>query len=128
MAVFGTCGGGMAVSAAMADFTLMEGKSAKLFVNSPNAIQDNYTEKLNTASAGFQSREAGLVDFIGEEEEIFENIRTLVTILPANSEDDMSYDECTDDLNRVCSDLANYVGDTKIALTQISDNHFFMET
>ena len=127
-AIFGTCGGGMAVSAAMSDFTFMEGKSAKLFVNSPNAIQDNYTEKLNTASAGFQSKEAGLVDFIGEEEEIFDHIRTLVTILPANSEDDMSYDECTDDLNRVCSDLANYVGDTKIALTQISDNHFFMET
>ena len=37
MAIFGTCGGGMAVSAGMADFTFMEDTSAKLFVNSPNA-------------------------------------------------------------------------------------------
>ena len=33
MAVFGTCGGGMAVAAGMADFTFMEEKSAQLFVN-----------------------------------------------------------------------------------------------
>ena len=128
MAIFGTCGGGMAVSAAMADFTFMEKKTAKLFVNSPNAILNNYAEKNNTASSDFQSKEAGMVDFTGEEEEIISNIRTLISILPANSEDDMSYDECDDDLNRVCSDLSNYVGDTKVALTQISDNHFFMET
>ncbi len=127
-AIFGTCGGGMAVSAAMADFTFMESKSGRLFVNSPNAIQENYTEKCNTASADFQSRETGLVDFTGDEEEILNQLRTLVSILPANSEDDMSYDECSDDLNRVCSDLANYVGDTAVALAQISDNQFFMET
>ena len=70
---------------------------------------------------------AGLADFTGDEAEILNGIRTLVTILPANNEDDMSYDECNDDLNRVCSDLANYVGDTAIALTQISDDNFFME-
>ena len=39
MAVFGTCGGGMAVAAGMADFTFMEEKSAQLFVNAPNATQ-----------------------------------------------------------------------------------------
>lgn len=126
--VFGTCGGGMAVAAAMSDFTFMESKSAKLFVNSPNAIQNNYTEKLDTASADFQSKEAGMVDGVGEEEEILNEIRTLISVLPANNEDDMSYDECKDDLNRICSDLANYVGDTAIALTQISDDQFFMET
>ena len=38
-AVFGTCGGGMAVSSAMADFIFMEEKKAKLFVNSPNALE-----------------------------------------------------------------------------------------
>jgi len=127
-AVFGTCGGGMAVSAAMSDFTFMETKGGRLFVNSPNAIQGNYTEKCNTASADFQSRETGMVDFAGEADDIINNIRTLISILPSNSEDYMSYDECNDDLNRICSDLENYVGDTAIALAQISDNQFFMET
>ena len=36
-AVFGNCGGGMAVASAMADFTFMA-DDAKLFVNAPNAI------------------------------------------------------------------------------------------
>lgn len=127
-AVFGTCGGGMAVSTALADFTFLESKNGKLFVNSPNAIEGNYTAKCDTASAKFQSSEAGTVDFTGSEEEILEGIRTLVSVLPANNEDDMSYSECIDDLNRVCSDLANYVGDTAIALSQISDNQCFLET
>lgn len=126
-AIFGTCGGGMAVSAAMADFTFMETKSGKLFVNSPNALAGNFTGKCDTASADFQSKETGLVDFTGDEEEILSGIRTLVSILPANNEDDMSYDECNDDLNRFCADLANYVGDTAIALSQISDDNFLME-
>jgi acetyl-CoA carboxylase carboxyltransferase component len=39
----------------------------------------------------------------------------------------MSYDECEDDLNRVCAELENCVEDTAIALSQISDNNFFME-
>ena len=39
-AVFGSCGGGMAVSSAIADFVFMEEK-AKMFVNSPNALAGN---------------------------------------------------------------------------------------
>lgn len=126
-AVFGTCGGGMAVSSAIADFTFMENKKARLFVNAPNAIDNNYAGKCDTASASYQSEKAGTVDFTGDEEEILSQIRTLVSILPANNEDDMSYDECNDDLNRVCPDLANCVEDTGIALAAISDDSFYME-
>ena len=126
-AIFGTCGGGMAVSSAMADFIFMESKKAKLFVNSPNAIDGNRIEKCDTSSAAFQSEEAGLVDFCGDEDEVLTQIRTLVSILPANNEDDMSYSDCTDDLNRVCTDMENCAGATDIALAQISDDNFFME-
>lgn len=126
-AVFGTCGGGMAVSSAMADFIFMEEKKGKLFVNSPNALEGNRIEKCDTSSAAFQSGETGLVDFTGDEDSIFSQIRSLIAILPANNEDDMSYSECEDDLNRVCASLENCVGATDIALAQISDNGFFME-
>ncbi|MDO4330358.1 MAG: carboxyl transferase domain-containing protein [Lachnospiraceae bacterium] len=126
-AIFGTCGGGMAVASAITDFTFMEEKKAKLFVNSPNALDGNYTAKCDTASAKFQSEEADMVDYVGDEASILEEIRTLVSILPANNEDDMSYDECNDDLNRVCADLAGCVGDTALALSMISDDNFFME-
>lgn len=126
-AVFGNCGGGLAIIPTLTDFTFMEEKNAKLFVNSPNALEGNYTAKCDTASAKFQSEETGLVDFVGSEEEIFAQMRELVCMLPANNEDDLSYEECTDDLNRVCADLANCVGDTSILLSNIADNNVFVE-
>lgn len=127
MAVFGNCGGGMAVSSAIADFVFME-ESGKLFVNSPNALAGSDSSKCDTAAAKYQSETAGTVDGVGSEEEILLKVRTLVSILPANNEDDMSYDECTDDLNRISAELAGWTGDTAKALAEISDNYFFMET
>ena len=126
-AIFGTCGGGLAVIPGLTDFTFMESKSGKLFVNSPNALAGNEISKCDTSSADYQSEVAGLVDGVGSETEILGQIRTLVTLLPANNEDDLSYEECTDDLNRVCSDLANAAEDTAIALAQIADNQSFFE-
>lgn len=125
-AVFGTCGGGMAVSSAIADFVFMEEKG-KLFVNSPNALAGNDDGTCDTASAAFQYGETGLVDGTGTEEEILEKVRTLVSILPSNNEDDMSYSECGDDLNRLCENLESFKGDTAKALAMISDNYFFFE-
>lgn len=127
-AVFGTCGGGLALVPGLTDFTFMESKKAKLFVNSPNALDGNTVEKCDTASAKFQSEEVGLVDFVGTEDEIFAQMRELVSMLPANNEDDMSYTECEDDLNRVCADLANCVGDTSILVSNIADDNVFVET
>ena len=126
-AVFGSCGGGLALVPALTDFTFMEEKKAKLFVNSPNALDGNDVSKCDTASAKFQSEDTGLVDFVGSEEEIYAGIRELINLIPSNNEDDMSYEECTDDLNRVCQDLENAVGDPSIILSQISDNGVYLE-
>lgn len=127
-AIFGMCGGGLAVVPGLTDFTFMEAKDGKLFVNSPNALEGNEISKCNIASAEYQSKTAGLVDGIGAEAEILGQIRDLVCMLPANNEDDMSYEECTDDLNRICADIANASEDTAIALAQIADNQILVET
>ena len=127
-AIFGMCGGGLAVVPGLTDFTFMEAKDGKLFVNSPKALEGNEISKCNTASAEYQSKTAGLVDGIGAEAEILGQIRDLVCMLPANNEDDMSYEECTDDLNRICADIANASEDTAIALAQIADNQILVET
>lgn len=127
-AVFGTCGGGLAVVPALTDFTFMESKRGKLFLNSPNAIPGNEMSKCDTSSAQFQSESAGLVDDIGTEEEIISSIRSLICMLPCNNEEDASYDECADDLNRVCTGIENASEDTAIALAQISDSNIFFET
>lgn len=125
-AIFGTCGGGLAIIPTLTDFTFMSDK-AKLFVNAPNALDGNEISRCNTSDAAFQSAESGVVDVVASEAELFAQMRQLVAMLPSNNEDDDSYEECTDDLNRASAELANCVGDTAIALSQISDNGVFFE-
>ncbi len=124
-AVFGSCGGGLAVLTSLSDFSFMERNNARLFVNSPNSLLNNNKEKCDTAQAAFQS-EAGVVDYVGDTEaDVLLQIRNLITILPSNNEDNASYDECTDDLNRLLPTFE--VNDTLKALSDISDNNFFFE-
>ena len=125
--IFGTCGGGLAVVPALTDFTFMEANKGRLFVNAPNALEGNEISKCDTSSAAYQSEHAGLVDVMGSEEDILAQMRELVSMLPSNFEDNSSYIECTDDLNRICPDLENCAGDTSIALSQIADNQEFFE-
>ena len=127
-AIFGTCGGGMAVVPALTDFTFIEEKKGRMFVNTPNALEGNYIQKKDTSAASFQSEETGLIDRTGSEAEILGWIRQLVGLLPSNFEDNDSFDECTDDLNRVCSDIAACAGDTALALSRIADSNLFFET
>lgn len=126
-AIFGTCGGGMAVVPTLTDFTFMEEKKARLFVNSPNAIEGNSVSKLDSASATFHSEQSGMVDVIGDETSVIAEIRKLISILPANNEDDLSYSECVDDLNRVCTDLENAAADPALVLSMLSDDGFVFE-
>ncbi|MCM1087702.1 MAG: methylmalonyl-CoA carboxyltransferase [Muribaculaceae bacterium] len=125
-AVFGTCGGGLAVVPGLTDFTFMEADKAKLFVNSPNALDGNVITKCDTSAAAFQSGEAGNVDVAADEASILAQIRQLVSMLPANNAE-IAVSDCTDDLNRGCPELVNCVGDTSIALSQIADDGIFVE-
>lgn len=125
-AVFGSCGGGLALIPAMTDFAFMEEKNAKLFVNSPNALSGNEISRCDTSAAAFQSEETGLVDMVADEATILGQIRQLVSILPANNSD-LAWVDCTDDLNRACAQIANCVGDTAITLSQLADDGLFVE-
>ena len=127
-AVFGTCGGGLGLFPTMTDFTFMEEKNAKLFVNAPNALDGNVITKCDSSSAMFQAEESGIVDVVADEATILEKVRELVSFLPANNEDDASFlEDCTDDLNRVNPEIAGCVGDTSVALSILADDNNFFE-
>ena len=127
-AVFGTCGGGLGLFPTMTDFTFMEEKNAKLFVNAPNALDGNVNTKCDSSSAKFQAEESGIVDVVADEATILEKVRELVSFLPANNEDDASFlEDCTDDLNRVNPEIAGCVGDTSVALSILADDNNFFE-
>ncbi len=126
-AILGSCGGGLALFPTLTDFTFMEAKNAKLFVNAPNALDGNVITKCDSSSAAFQSEESGIVDVVAEEAVLLSKIRELIAFLPVNNKEGSDMVECTDDLNRVNEELANCVGDTSIALSILADNNDFFE-
>lgn len=126
--VFGNCGGGLSVVPALSDFVFIEASKGRMFVNSPDAIVGNRIESCDTASATFQSAENGCVDFVGTEDEIMEQIRSLVGILPANNEGDVYTEECEDDLNRIVNSVDTMKADPRYVLSEIADDHIFFET
>ena len=130
--VLGECGGALSVLAKMSDFTFMEEKEAKLYVNSPNTINDNKT--VDSASADYQS-EIGNVDIVCSADEIFEDVRKFVSVMPSNSSVPAIDEDISDDLNRevamaesliVPIDVATC--DPITALRDLSDDHFVIET
>lgn len=126
--VFGSCGGGLAVVPALCDFSFVEKEKGRMFVNSPDAIVGNRVEKCDTAGADFQSENNGCIDFVGAEDEIMAQIRALVAMLPDNNDGSAYTGKCEDDLNRVCSSMAQMKGDPRYLLSELSDGHVFFET
>ncbi len=126
-AIFGKAGGAEAISTSLSDFTFMMKDTGKLFVNAPNTLDGNYVEKCDTSSAEYQAKE-GNVDFVYDDEELLlAGIASLVKMIPANNEDDASYEECQDSLNGLTSDLGKDMKDSAISLSIISDDSQFIE-
>lgn len=125
--VFGGCGGGLALLSVMSDFTFMEEKRGRLFVNSPNTITGNEEGRCNTASGEFQSKEAGIVDVVGEEANIIEEMRRLITMIPSNNKEFAIEDMANDNLNRSSIGAVNFIGATDRLIADIADDNSFFE-
>lgn len=126
--VFGVCGGGSTIIPGLSDITFMVKDNARLFVNSPNTLDENYAEKLNTADAAYQESNSALVDEVLEDDTaVLGRIRQVVALLPSNNEDDSNFVDCMDDLNREIPNLEGLADDARAVLTHISDNNLFVE-
>lgn len=119
MAVIGRCGGGMSVAANMADFVFVEKEKGDLFLNSANLIDRSFTAITN---------QEDFTDGKMTCNEIMQAVRTLVEILPPNTEAVPERQICTDDLNRICENISDFRGDGRALLREISDESFFFET
>ena len=125
--IFGNCGGGAGVLAALSDFTYMVNGS-KLFVNSPNAIKGNYEDKCDTASASYVSSSTSLVDGVcASDAEAINAIRNLITFLPSNNMDE-AVAICEDELNRTIPGIDASKDDARKVAIDISDDNVFLET
>ncbi len=124
--VSGNAGGGMSVLTELSDFVFMEDKG-HLFLNPPDAVAGNYEDKCDTSGADYKAA-AGSVDRIASSSDIWAEVRSLMSFLPDNCEDESFLSDTTDDLNRDSADLAGLSKDTYQAILRISDDGAFFET
>lgn len=126
-AIFGRCGGGLAVLSSLSDFTFMEGSNATLFVNTPNALTENHKDLCDTSTSSFHAKN-GLIDFVVDgETALLHSLRNLITILPHNNQDINRMIVCEDDLNRMLPSFASSNQDSLQVLKQLSDSNFVCE-
>ncbi len=125
LAIAGNCGGGLNALAALNDYVIMC-EDAHMFINSPDTIDNNYTDKLDTSSAQFRY-ESGCIDAICSVDEIPEIIRDYLDVAPHNNTESGYIDEFTeDDFNRAVD--YNSDENVKTLITEIADDNFFVET
>lgn len=135
VAVLGDCAGGASFIPGLADFTFMTSEKSKLFLNSPNVIEDKKSDFNQIATANIHSEKSGNVNFVCENEEnCMLKIRQLVEFLPSNNMEDAPLFNTTDDLNRVSEELNSLIPldlnaefDIKDVVKQIADNNDFFE-
>ena len=95
--ISGVCTGLAATAASMFDLTVTVKETSKLSVNAPFLIGK---EVADAAYAGAN----GLSSICAENnEEMLSTVRSLIDLLPSNSEDGVVAEEITDDINRVCN-------------------------
>ncbi|MGI6212440.1 MAG: carboxyl transferase domain-containing protein [Anaerovoracaceae bacterium] len=120
MCVTGNCGGGMSISAVMADFVFIENEEGHIYLS---------PEKMVEYQKGEEEYISAFDDGRYSWDEIVQNVRTLVELLPQSC-DYTAYrvDVSDEELNRTNEGIHELLGDGKAFLTEIADNHFFFET
>lgn len=125
--VYGGCGGALALIASLTDIVIMEEQKGRFFVNPPDAVDGNYKEKCDTSAAAFRSSMTPDIDLVCDDGSLAECVRTIVSLLPSNNEDDDAGMACTDDLNRLTAGVDALCKDPAGALKEISDSASFIE-
>ena len=123
--IYGNCGGGMELFASMSDFVIVKKDAGRIFVNSPDTIPGNRKELCDNASSQFQEKEAGIVDFVGTEEEMAGLVRNLLQFLPSSCVERAFETECTDDLNRACEGFAAGIKNASYLISEVADDREF---
>ncbi len=137
-AIMGPCAGGAVYSPAITDFILMVEETSYMFVTGPNVVktvtqEDVTSEELGGASS--HSTKSGVTHFsCANEVQCLNNIRTLLSYMPQNCEEDApnysyesSGDEKRDVLDSILPDNPNQPYDMREVIHGIVDEDSFME-
>ncbi|BCN31332.1 acyl-CoA carboxylase subunit beta [Anaeromicropila herbilytica] len=124
--VCGMCGGGVAISTALTDFTYLSKNAAKLFVNPPNTLNFEHSVTYDTTTSEFREASGNADMVLDDESNLFVKVRELIDILPSNNSEGCTTEESTDDINRMIHNI-EVNNDVKDLLYEVSDKQYFYE-
>jgi acetyl-CoA carboxylase carboxyltransferase component len=136
--VLGPCAGGAVYSPAMTDFIFMVTGVSNMFITGPDVVkavtgEDVTQEELGGAMT--HATKSGVATFVyPDERTCLEQVRYLMSFLPANNLEDPPYFEPTDDPERPCDALIDLIPDSpnrpydmKKVIGEIVDDGDFLE-
>jgi propionyl-CoA carboxylase beta chain len=114
--IAGPCAGGAVYSPAMTDFILMVKGSSQMFITGPDVIKTVTNEEVGFEELGgamTHNTRSGVAHFAADgEEQVFEQLRALLSYLPANNLEDPPYVAPTDDPERMDAALQSIIPDS----------------
>ena len=136
--VLGPCAGGAVYSPAMTDFIFMVKGISNMFITGPDVVKTVTGEDVTQEELGgamTHATKSGVATFVADDESAcLEQVRYLLSFLPANNLEDPPYFEPEDDADRPCDgivelipDAANKPYDMKAIIAEIVDDGDFFE-
>src|SRR5919198_1799170 len=112
-AIMGPCAGGAVYSPAITDFVLMVKKTSYMFVTGPDVIKTVTHEEVTKEKLGgadTHNQTSGVAHFAAEsDEDCLATIRELLSFIPSNNLEDPPRIPSSDDINRVDTQLDNFI-------------------
>ncbi len=107
--ILGPCAGGAVYSPAMTDFIFMVRESSHMFITGPDVVktvtgEDVTLEELGGAMS--HASKSGVATFVAADEKAcLDDVRYLLSFLPANNMEEPPVDDTGDDPERLCPEL-----------------------
>lgn len=136
--IAGPCAGGAVYSPAITDFTFMVKETSYMYITGPSVIQAVTGEEVTHEELGgamAHNTKSGVAHFAAEDEDdLFDQVRTLLGYLPGNNMEDPPYYPPTDDPLREAPELDTIVPDSpqkpydiKTVIRHVMDDGDFFE-
>ncbi len=136
--ISGPCAGGAVYSPVMTDFIVMVKTISQMFITGPDVIRTVTGEEVAAEDLGgamTHNSRSGVAHFAAnDEQESFEQIRTLLSFIPANNMEDPPYIPPEDDPQRMDDRLQTLIPDSArrpydmtMVIESVVDDNFFFE-
>ncbi len=136
--ILGPCAGGAVYSPAICDFVFMVDKTSQMFITGPSVVKSVTGEDVSfdeLGGANTHASKSGVATMAcNNEEECFQQVKSLLSLLPSNNLEIAPVYECADDLNRLSQNLSTIIPedagksyDIRNIIKEVVDEGDFME-